>query len=135
MLEWIGGQMQTRIHSRCIRHAFWTRLAYVLNAYRSWQKWAWQLIKSCCSFITRFCTCTDVSGCVSCVSCQMQTLPFIWAVPYRNNYNGPTDVLFVLCFFVYCIHSLVQCHCNECRGTDWSSLVLLLSNVACYSHS
>ena len=52
--------------------------------------WAWQLIKSSCSFIMRFCTCMDVSYMhileVSCMrSSCVRMLPWSWAVPYEEH--------------------------------------------------
>ena len=36
-------------------------LTCVFDAYRVWWNRAWQLFKSCCSFIARLCACTDAS--------------------------------------------------------------------------
>ena len=80
-----------------------------------WKR-AWQLIKSCCSFIMRFCTCMDVScvhsGCVShmfrmhlmCMlerecSWRVWTLPRSWAVPYCGI---ASHIVIILGTLAYC---------------------------------
>jgi len=42
-------------------HTFQMRPACVLDASRIWQKGVWHSCTSCCSFIPRFCACTDIS--------------------------------------------------------------------------
>jgi len=111
--------------SRCILHAFWMCPAHILDTFHVWQNRAWQLQKSCCSFISTSCqtrpACiSDASGmwstnasrvcsiCVSHVShmhpvripdasClhMFQTHEYYWAVLYAP-YVGCNQVQWIL---------------------------------------
>ena len=73
----------TCCHIRCssapfalVPDASCTYFSCVLHVSRIWQKRAWHSCTSCCSFIMRFCACTDVShACYGCVSRASQTCP------------------------------------------------------------
>ena len=108
-------QGNIRTHPKCTSHASQMCLASILDTSHVWQKRARQLIKSCCSFIARFCACTD-AFCVHfglLLHLFQMRLMFVGIPVYLVDFNFRSiPVVFtrisVHCACV-CVHHVMQC--------------------------